>query len=332
MKFTLVLSTLLGATSVLASPIERDVEGHEIDDSFDQTPTNDTMLVGIPMSFEAHKEEKRSSPSSPGNYAPSRPGTFNPPSNTGDFLPESQYRDAILAVHNAARTAHGCPAFTWSTELVNYAQSNTPVCVFQHSPNLNRDGVGENILAGFKPLDQMVREMWYENELSKYDFGRQGFTHGTGHLTQMVWRASTEVGCAVRQCNFGTYLKCDYRQAGNVIGQFEANVNAPRSKIAQTPPSNNYNQNQPSNDYNNQSPPSNYYNQRPKNANNQRPNNSGNQSPPTTYRNQNTGSNRGQNSGSIRTIGYSCRTANGVTRCRKTTGAQSNRSQYQQYN
>lgn len=55
------------------------------------------------------------------------------------------------------------------------------------------------------------------------------------HWTQVVWKGSKEVGCAVASCpaaNFfgagasGTALfyACEYRPAGNVIGQFAQNV------------------------------------------------------------------------------------------------------------
>jgi hypothetical protein len=35
--------------------------------------------------------------------------------------------------------------------------------------------------------------MWY-NEVSKYDWGSPGYSGITGHFTQVVWKASTELG------------------------------------------------------------------------------------------------------------------------------------------
>jgi hypothetical protein len=39
-----------------------------------------------------------------------------------------------------------------------------------------------------------------------------------GHFTQLVWRDSTRMGCAVNtRCTWGVYV-CQFKQPGNVIG------------------------------------------------------------------------------------------------------------------
>jgi hypothetical protein len=71
-----------------------------------------------------------------------------------------------------------------------------------------------------------------------YDFKEPtGFTEATGHFTQLVWRATTDVGCAAIDCGYGNvtdnekradtgsntraqgwYVVCEYSPAGNVMG------------------------------------------------------------------------------------------------------------------
>lgn len=62
----------------------------------------------------------------------------------------------------------------------------------------------------------------------------------TGHFTQLVWKATQQVGCARTECNGGQeggegdapgwYVVCEYAPRGNVIGQFVENVQAPVPK------------------------------------------------------------------------------------------------------
>ncbi|KAL5336281.1 hypothetical protein BJX70DRAFT_286897 [Aspergillus crustosus] len=71
-----------------------------------------------------------------------------------------------------------------------------------------------------------------------YDFNKPtGFTEETGHFTQLVWRATREVGCAAVDCGItdwgsdddeesdggvkraqGWYVVCEYVPGGNVVG------------------------------------------------------------------------------------------------------------------
>lgn len=51
-------------------------------------------------------------------------------------------------------------------------------------------------------------------QVSKYDFSRPGWKSGSGLLTQMVWRSSKGVGCAVNTaCTWATYV-CHYSPPG----------------------------------------------------------------------------------------------------------------------
>lgn len=66
-----------------------------------------------------------------------------------------------------------------------------------------------------------------------YNFNNPGFSSATGHFTQVVWRGSSTLGCAVQVCNTGlggtgwpqgSIVVCRYSAAGNVLGYFQSNV------------------------------------------------------------------------------------------------------------
>ena len=60
---------------------------------------------------------------------------------------------------------------------------------------------------------------WY-NEIQKYDFNNQGFSQGTGHFTQVVWKSSNQLGCG----HSSGFVVCNYYPAGNYQGEYERNV------------------------------------------------------------------------------------------------------------
>jgi Cysteine-rich secretory protein family len=87
------------------------------------------------------------------------------------------------------------------------------------------------------------------DESAKYDFSKPtGFSEQTGHFTQLVWKATTDVGCGVANCSaddaddgadgkaVGWFLVCEYWPVGNVEGDhneyFEENVDR---SISQAP-------------------------------------------------------------------------------------------------
>lgn len=61
--------------------------------------------------------------------------------------------------------------------------------------------------------------MW-GGERVKYDYNKPGFSGDTGHFTQMVWKDTTAIGCAWKQCpgSVGTLVACEYAPHGNIVG------------------------------------------------------------------------------------------------------------------
>jgi len=145
------------------------------------------------------------------------------PLSDADFQSEMQ---KLLALHNAHRADHHAPALTWSDTLSQQGQAWAEMCKIKHSTL----GHGENIYVTSGRFDgAQATTAWYQ-EILQYDFGSPGFSSGTGHFTQVVWKGTTEIGCGVAYCsnmkNFGAgYLAvCEYSPPGNYANTYAANV------------------------------------------------------------------------------------------------------------
>jgi len=117
---------------------------------------------------------------------------------------------------------------TWSSDLQAKAQSYANSCRFEHS-----DGalgpVGENLVAGTGTFTVNAAIQQFQADASQFNLAQPTFSH----FTQMVWKSSTQLGCAAALCSnifsgFGvaTYHVCLYNPVGNVVGQESENVQA----------------------------------------------------------------------------------------------------------
>ncbi len=131
----------------------------------------------------------------------------------------------LVAAHNKYRAEVGVPPIEWSDDLAKQAQGwanyLTANLLFEHS------GAGENIWMGTShaySFTQMIDS--FGNEKSNFVNGvfpnvsKTGNWSDVGHYTQVVWRNTTQVGCAGLDGSDGNYrLVCRYSPPGNVIGQ-----------------------------------------------------------------------------------------------------------------
>ncbi|KAJ3314629.1 hypothetical protein HDU76_002371 [Blyttiomyces sp. JEL0837] len=144
-----------------------------------------------------------------------------PPPSTG--LSASQ--QAALDAGNAERARYNVPAQSWSSDLAAQAQGVSDLLAFQYNCALHHTQGGQNLFATWStaPIGDAV-----DLVTGVQAFVSEG-SPGAGqfnHWTQVVWRDSTSVGCAVSY-NTNTagafkYCKvvtCHYSPAGNVIGQ-----------------------------------------------------------------------------------------------------------------
>ena len=153
--------------------------------------------------------------------------------------------EAFVAAHNAARSrtdlnpipAPPLPPVSWDPILADSAYNYLSRCVatdgqlVDHNMDRSTDYqalggkdayVGENIYAttGTTVTPGDALNSWM-SESSKYDYAKNDLS-SAGHYTQVVWRDSIRIGCAIVNCpnaRFNNTVLCDYAPGGNISGQ-----------------------------------------------------------------------------------------------------------------
>jgi hypothetical protein len=153
------------------------------------------------------------------------------PLTTGASSRLSSLDVRLLAAHNRERSALGLPALQWdpalAAEAAPWAARLARLGTLEHAPDTDEaDPEGENLWLGTKGVyspEQMVG-LWIE-EKAHYRPGpipavsRTGDFEDVGHYTQVVWRDTGRVGCALAGGGEDEVLVCRYRTAGNVEGE-----------------------------------------------------------------------------------------------------------------
>jgi cysteine-rich secretory family protein len=186
-----------------------------------------------------------------------------PPAGGGTGVQLTPNQTAILGAHNGYRQTCGAPALVWDPTLAANAQAWASGCHvnsqggFCHqaetpdkcpgAPGNNPNGEStsfayrtitqsgsspHSVLPAQSPVDAV--KSWY-CEVSRFpfdstspsiDFGYTGSNcsgTATGHFTQVVWKSTMRVGCAMATCPApgtsgiqGTLWVCEYAPAGNI--------------------------------------------------------------------------------------------------------------------
>ncbi|CCG83809.1 protein of unknown function [Taphrina deformans PYCC 5710] len=123
---------------------------------------------------------------------------------------------AVLARINGYRALHDAGALTWNYDLASAALTYAESCTMQPSTDKSS---GETLAAGTATDPAFYVDLWY-NEGSSYNYNAPGFSDATGHFTQLVWKATSSVGCGFSSgCGeYSNYLVCRYASPGNVLG------------------------------------------------------------------------------------------------------------------
>lgn len=135
----------------------------------------------------------------------------------------------LLAAHNAERARVGTPPLLWDDALAAearvWAQQLVDTGQWGHDPAMH--GHGENLWTGWGGRIWTPEEMVGEWTVEKRDYVRGVFPNvsrtgdwtAVGHYTQMVWRGTTHVGCAIASRGDRSVLNCRYAPPGNIDGR-----------------------------------------------------------------------------------------------------------------
>jgi pathogenesis-related protein 1 len=160
---------------------------------------------------------------------PDAPGGVGEPANL----------QGITLYHNQVRamvqTSPPLPAMQWDPDLASYAAAWAAMCkdggdgvtgLIDHNPSrTNVAGysyIGENIYGGGgAPTAQGVVNLW-ASEQANYNYANNTCNGVCGHYTQVVWRTSVNLGCALQDCPSLQYrysVVCNYGPGGNSGGR-----------------------------------------------------------------------------------------------------------------
>lgn len=135
----------------------------------------------------------------------------------------------LLYSHNMERVRVRSAPLRWDPGLAAAAASYGPQLArlgrLEHSPRGSRPGQRENLWRGtrgaFSP-EQMVgawiaeRSMFHPGVFP--NVSRTGDWEDVAHYTQLIWKGTTHVGCAVYPGGSWDYLICRYSPPGNRDG------------------------------------------------------------------------------------------------------------------
>ncbi|KHJ75162.1 SCP-like protein [Oesophagostomum dentatum] len=159
-------------------------------------------------------------------------------------------RRAVLDIHNKLRSSlalgreydklingNASPAakmlkMVYNCSIEESAMRNAGRCVYGHTSNYERPGLGESIYETTERyLDKskaaVQASQWWWNELKLNGVGHDNMITDRlwnrpgkmiGHYTQMAWESTYQLGCAVAHCP-QTYVVCQYGPAGNYFNE-----------------------------------------------------------------------------------------------------------------
>lgn len=145
---------------------------------------------------------------------------------------QSNLENRVLATHNRERDLAGIPPLRWNDSLATsaryWADHLGRIGKLEHASFDPRDRgpQGENLWAGTRghySAENMVNYWIKEKRHFRPGLFPQnsqtGRVEDVGHYTQVMWRNTRDVGCALGRSEEFDILVCRYSSVGNVVGQ-----------------------------------------------------------------------------------------------------------------
>lgn len=144
--------------------------------------------------------------------------------------PANSFEGRSFALHNAERARYGVVPLRWDPALVpgaaQWAAYMAQSGDFNHSPKADRPGVAENLAMGARGyfgIDKLIGTWLAERIMFTPGLfpntSKTGNWLHTSHYTQVIWPATTRVGCAMATGRGNDYLVCRYSPKGNQDGR-----------------------------------------------------------------------------------------------------------------
>lgn len=141
---------------------------------------------------------------------------------------DTSFISAVLEAHNSYRFALQLPPLEWSpmlaSDALDWARHLAEIDKGQHDTDIVGKE-GENLWWG------TANAFSFGDMVAAWGSEKKSFQEGTfpdcktsrravvGHYTQIIWRNTLSVGCALAGNGRNDFLVCRYSPAGNVIGQ-----------------------------------------------------------------------------------------------------------------
>jgi uncharacterized protein YkwD len=128
----------------------------------------------------------------------------------------------LLTEHNTKRKIMGAKKIFWSDTLEMYANITAQNIAEKPFNYEIENSYGCNIYrCSYKPTAKEIVNYWSKEQ--RYYLGGEVTEDGLklySHYTQIIWKQTASVGCAISQTEGGTYIiVCLYNPKGNILGQ-----------------------------------------------------------------------------------------------------------------